>query len=258
MKKAAILSATVFALSATSAYAEPFSGPFIGIDLGYDQFEGQELESSKESGNSGTATYSYEGFSKEDGRSANGLNGGIFVGIDGRINSKLFAGVELRAGISNAKYAETYSEKGSYTDTAFPNDNYSYDESGKASLRAKESFSATARVGYLLNDSTGIYLRGGIVQTRFKLSDSDEFAVADDADGDPIYRKSIKDSNVGLLYGAGLETALGENTSLRVEYNIAQYGGVFKKLHAYNNEEGDASSTKVSNHQVRLGLAYRF
>lgn len=247
----AYFTAAVAALAvAAPAHASTFDGPFIGVDIGYDHAEVQTSSSFEET----FGTMTFTGADHEDGRSANGLAGGIFAGYDANFGGKFFGGVEARVGLSDAKASEKSSF--SFTDTANPGSNDSGSE--KASAELRESFSATVRLGYLLNESTGIYLRGGIVETRFKLKDTDGILVGFDADDEGIYKNSVKDTNTGFLYGAGLETAVTGNTSLRVEYNVTQYGGVFKKLNNLDLGVGETSKTEVTNHQVRLAVAYTF
>lgn len=186
-KFAAIASASLLAFVATPAMAEPFSGPYVGLEAGLDSYEvqaGDEL----------------------DGLSGNGVAGAVYAGYDLPVSPSTFVGIEAKAALSAAEItADTGTD-------AF-------------SASAKETFGATARLGAMLNDSTGLYARAGWENTRFKLA----------ANG-----VSESDRDDALVLGAGLETRFGEATSFRVEYTYADY------------------SDFIKNNAVRAGVSYRF
>lgn len=141
-----------------------------------------------------------------NGISGNGVVGGVFAGYDVSFGN-LFAGVEGEVSLSDARI--------------------SYDDGFDAlQARAKESFGASARLGAKINDSTGLYARAGWVNTKLKARENGALL--------------FSDSNDGLVLGAGVETGLANNTSLRVEYNYADYNDFLK------------------NNSVRAGVAVRF
>lgn len=182
-----VLLAAAAAAVATPAMAEPFAGPYVGAEVGVDNFE------SKAAG--------------LDGLSANGIVGGVYAGYDLPLGSNLFAGVEANASLSGAK---------STID----------DGTDVTRVKARESYGASARVGYMLNDSTALYGRAGWTNTKFKVSVNGVSAGSDDDDA--------------LALGAGVETRVGGNASLRLEYTRVDY------------------SDFVKNNQVRAGIGYRF
>src|SRR5690606_2432362 len=132
--------------------------------------------------------------------------------------------------------------------------------------RARESFSATARLGYLLNDKTGLYIRGGVAKTKLKGTNDNGFDVSYDPIEDEfgkVYEAS--DNNTGLVLGGGLETTLSNNLALRIEYNFTDYGNVFdnltQQMSAADSVYFDADTNynfKLKTQQARVGLAYRF
>lgn len=192
-KFAVIASASFLALAATPAMAEPFSGPYIGIEAGLDSYEVQ-------------AGDVFADGDHYDGLSGNGVVGALFAGYDLPVSPSTFVGIEAKAALSAAEItADTGTD-------AF-------------SASAKETFGATARLGAMLNDNTGLYARAGWENTRFKLA----------ADG-----VSESDRDDALVLGAGLETRFGDATSFRVEYTYADY------------------SDFIKNNSVRAGVAYRF
>lgn len=192
------LAAVSAALLVTSpALAEPFNGFYVGAGLGYDNFE-MKADDFFTPGDS------------FDGVSGNGIAGSVFAGYDFAFGGAAFGGIEVGAELSGAK--------ASYDDTI-----------DALSVKAKESWLASARLGAKVNDSTGLYAKAGWINTKFKgtlngFSDSDR----EDA----------------IFYGAGLETGLGSNSSLRVEYMIRDYGSV--------------GGIDVKNGQVQTGVSFRF
>lgn len=192
-KFAVIASASFLALAATPAMAEPFSGPYVGVEAGLDSYEVQ-------------ADDVFAAGDHYDGLSGNGVVGAVFAGYDLPLGTSAFVGVEGKAALSAAEITVDTGED------AF-------------TVGAKETFGATARLGAMLNDSTGIYGRAGWESTRFKAELNGE--------GD-------SDRDDALVLGAGLETRFGDATSFRVEYTYADY------------------SDFIKNNSVRAGVAYRF
>src|SRR5690606_22234846 len=129
--------AAIGALSAaTPALAQPFAGPFVGVQVGLDNYELQDADV-------------FAPGDKYDGFSGNGVVGGVYAGYDMPLGDTLFAGVEVNASLSGAKMT--------YDDTA-----------DTLTLKAKESYGATARLGAMLNNSTALYAKAGWVNTEFK------------------------------------------------------------------------------------------
>jgi len=187
------LAAVATLTAATPAMAQVFSGPYVGVEFGLDNYEGQGEDV-------------FVAGDKFDGLSGNGAVGGVYAGYDIPLGATLFAGIEAQASLSGAKVT--------YDDTV-----------DSLTLKAKESFGASARLGAMLNDSTALYAKAGWVNTKFKgtingFSDSDR----DDA----------------LVLGGGIETRVGAGTSIRLEYSYADY------------------SDFVKNNQIKAGVAFRF
>src|SRR5690606_7178637 len=102
----------------------------------------------------------------------------------------------------------------------------SYDDTVDAlSIRAKETFGATARAGVMLNDSTGVYARAGWANTKFKAN---------------LNGVSDSDNDDALVLGAGLQSRVGTAASVRVEYVRTDYDDF------------------VKNNAVLAGLAFHF
>lgn len=182
------------------ALAQPFSGPYIGVGINYDNYEVK-------------ASDVFTVGDELDGLSGNGIAGSVFAGYDMPFGDNFFAGIEVGADLSDAS--------ATFNDTV-----------NVLTVRAKESLLASVRVGGMLNDNTGLYARGGYINTRFK-------ATANGA--------SDSDREDGFLYGAGLETRVGSNASIRIEYSIRDYG-----------DAGLGNGFSVKNGQVQAGLSFRF
>lgn len=213
MKKAIIFAIAATAFT-TPALAEPFSGFHAGIEAGHDAYE-VKAEDVLIAGPDFTVS--------ADGLSGNGLVGGVFAGYDFALTNSFFAGVEASINTSGAKISA------SATDGV---------DSISAAVKARESLGLSARLGGMLNDSTGLYARLGWARTKFKV----EF------DGTTIGH----DHQDAFQYGAGIETRIGDHASLRVEYTRLDYGS------AGLNALFGVSGIHVNNDQVRAGASYRF
>ncbi|AKM09104.1 outer membrane protein [Croceicoccus naphthovorans] len=205
------------ACSVTSvAHAETFSGPFVGVSVSRDAYEvkAEDLDL-------GGAVIS------ADGISGNGFAGGIYAGYDYLIGSNVFFGVEANANLSGASMLVAYDD--------------GFDEFG-AKIKAKEGFGLSGRLGYKVADRTGIYARAGWQTTKFKASASQN--------GTTLFSDS--DWQDAFVYGGGIETALGANATIRVEYLNEDYGS------AGINSGFGINGIRVDNGKVALGLSYGF
>jgi outer membrane immunogenic protein len=146
-----------------------------------------------------------------DGLSANGAVAGVYTGYDYAFGTKGFVGGEISADLSGAETTLKL-----------------FDLEIKA--KAKGSFGISGRIGTMVNDTTGVYGRLGWVNTKF------ETVVDGDTNGK---------TESGVTYGVGVETVLNTKTSLRAEYNIADYGDILDGLN-------------VKNSQFKVGVSYRF
>ena len=125
--------AATAAVVATPAMAAPFAGPYVGVELGLDNYEVQ-------------AEDIFAPGDEFDGLSGNGIVGGVFAGYDVAVGNA-FIGLEAKASLSDAS--------ATYDDTV-----------DSLTVRAKETFGATARAGVMLNESTGVFARAGWAATR--------------------------------------------------------------------------------------------
>ncbi len=215
MKKIFVAAAVCAAATSMPAFAQVFSGPFIGAQLSRDAFE-VKTEGTDIGG----------GALSLDGISANGVGGGVYAGYDYAFSDAAFFGVEANLNLSSASASAKVEFEG---------------DSIGAKIQARESFGASARLGYMIADGTALYARGGWQSTKFKLSVN--------AGGDGFTAKDTQDA---LVYGAGLETRIGAQASIRVEYLIEDFGS------AGLNRDLDINGIRVDNNKLSLGVSYRF
>lgn len=194
---AALLGAAGFA---TVASAEPFDGPFVGVQAGWEQTD------------VGTASTPLGDLAI--GRSNDTVTGGVFAGYDYKLTPKIVAGVE--AGI-NLTDSDDLTRTAGGTSIA---------------IDPERSLDLTARLGYLVTDTTLVYARGGYSNVRAESARTTAAGtLSDTANRD------------GWLLGAGVERALSPTISSRLEYRYTDLS------------DGDG---KFDRHQLLLGIAYRF
>lgn len=135
MKIILTLAAVVAAATSMPALAAPFSGPYIGAQVGSDNYN------IKVTGTGGTSF---------DGIAATGVEGGVFAGFDVPLGSSLFIGAEASALWSGADATVTM---------------------GGTALEAKThtTYGASGRLGVKLGEHTALYGRAGWSDSHFKL-----------------------------------------------------------------------------------------
>jgi outer membrane immunogenic protein len=144
----------------------------------------------------------------------NSVTGGIFAGYDKTLNERFVLGAE--AGLDFASDDEA---QASVLGTSY-------------SVDPKYSIDLTARAGYLVNPQTLLYVRGGYTNARTRTTVTNALGIQADSDNQD-----------GWLAGAGVERAISNNLSARLEYR-------YSKLTA-----GDG---KDQRNRVLAGLSYRF
>lgn len=108
-----------------------------------------------------------------------------------------------------------------------------------SSFSTGNSFDIGARMGLLANESTLIYLSGGFSTMKVKQKTtytsssavgSKDSVYGDDISSDNYYyfsdTKSSSTYKPGYFLGAGMETKLSDNVSMKLEYRYANYGTV--------------------------------
>lgn len=249
---------------ATSASAQLFSGPYVGFDIGHDNFQVKDFDSGHSVYEGSNYTEEYTTVDNNGKNGGNGISGSLYAGYDMRIGSKFFVGVEARASLSNAKHQSEYAYS-EYEYDSTDNSEYNYESLYKS--KVKESFALSARAGYMLNDNTGIYVRGGLTHANMSYSDMDSYKYFENGqlEDEDLYLRSGSDKALGYTVGGGLETALSDKFSLRAEYNMARYNNAWKELNAqYMQDDLDNGTlesyyrTDAALYTARIGISYRF
>jgi outer membrane immunogenic protein len=130
---------------ASAASAEPFNGPFVGVQAGWNQ---------DDVGTPSTAL----GDVPVDG-SQDSFSGGVFAGYDYKVSPRVVIGAE--AGIQFG------------ADDSIVRDG----SAALVTVDPKRSLDLTARAGYLVTDNTLLYARGGYTNARVRTSIEDAAGV---------------------------------------------------------------------------------
>ncbi len=184
----------------TAAQAEPFNGPYVGVQAGWSQ---DDL---------GTPSTPLGDVAVD--RSRDSFSGGVFAGYDVKVSPNVVLGAE--AGLQVAADDRISRDTGSALVTVDP----------------KRAIDLTARAGYLVNDDTLLYARGGYTNARVRTAVQDAAGL-----------RSVSADRDGWLVGGGVERAISDNVSARLEYRYSDLG------------EGDG---RFDRHQALFGISYRF
>ena len=185
--------AGVVTLATSPAQADTFDGPYVGVQAGWDRNE--------------------IGIDDVDISNDSLLIGG-YAGYNFKIAERVVLGAE--AGISTA--VDDSFGLSTATETLTFDPRFSYDLS--------------ARAGYLVNERTLAYVRGGLAGTRLRISFDDG--------ADPFSETGYVE---GWQIGGGVEHALTDKLSARVEYRYSDLG------------QGDL---EYDRHQALVGVSYNF
>ena len=230
----------------TSAPTDGWSGPYIGINLGYGQGTLTSTGYGHEAGYSGSGCDAYASIDGDcivdPQQTKNSMNGGIQFGYNW-LSGKAVFGVE--ADIQSEAIKST-SGLGYYDSTFLIDEGHTLTASvdGFATFRV--------RAGFLVNDSLLAYLTGGVAISHMKGSFDDGATAEEQQD----FGKAAL--ALGYAVGAGAEYKLDSNWSVKGEYlhiNTSQ------NLEAgFNADESEYYSFKseASEDIFRIGLNYHF
>ncbi|SMQ63609.1 outer membrane immunogenic protein [Altererythrobacter xiamenensis] len=185
---------------AVPAQAETFDGPYVGVLAGYNRAEVADR------------TIEAQPIDAEVSREALVLGG--YAGYNYKVNDRLVIGAE--AGFSGA----------------FDDELRAQSAGGSVTIDPRYSFDLSARAGYLVNDKTLVYVRGGYANSRVRTT-----LVSDDG------TTRASDNLDGWLVGGGVERALTDRISARLEYRYTDLG----------NNGG-----QYDQHQALVGISYNF
>jgi outer membrane immunogenic protein len=146
--------ALVAFFSAGTAMAEPFDGPYVGLQAGYEA-----NDVSNPTTELGVMTY-------DDSQGS--FTGGIYAGFDKKVTSNLVLGAEAGFGLAS-------------------NDSFDGTIGGSAaSISPDWSLDLTARAGYLLDSKSLLYVRGGYENDRIEATalDANSFRLSESENRD--------------------------------------------------------------------------
>ncbi|MBK5927341.1 outer membrane protein [Rhodobaculum claviforme] len=118
-------------------------------------------------------------------------------------------------------------------------------------LRPRTIYSAAGRVGLMTSDSTMVYGLLGVSQARFRASGSATAGTDTLLDGGYKWKQS------GPVIGAGIETRLADNMTLRMEYRYYRLGTQNIINEQFLGTTLDAGS-RTSIQTVQAGVNWRF
>ncbi|MDR5907012.1 porin family protein [Franzmannia qiaohouensis] len=137
----------------------------------------------------------WQGGSFSQDYSVSGLAGGLFAGARFDVTPKVFLAPEVNIGTSNA-------------DGGWTNGSGNFFE-----FEAKNSYGFAVLTGYSLADATDVYARLGYQRTKFEATSG----------GPNLDNASASDTFGGFRYGVGMETAIGAQTALRLDWSQTRY-----------------------------------
>lgn len=164
-----------------------------------------------------------------------GFLGGLYAGYNKQLNNNVVLGVDADLNIANIK-----GEGSDYFDYTHGDIYGAYPSS-----KMKWNGAVRARLGYAY-DRIMPYIAGGVSFGEYKFDLQDTF------DGFMLF--SEKSTKTGWNIGAGVDYAVTDNIILRAEYRYTDFGS--KTFHGLWYE--DTGKIKLSTHDVRVGVAYKF
>ncbi len=205
---------TLMAFNMPATAGSGFDGPYIGAQIGFGK---TSADSNYEPGTSGNTAFS-------SSNSMSGLNGGIFAGYGKIIKDKFWLGGELSYSRSSADYNAS--------------------NSGVAiTLEQSQTFEASIRPGYLVQDDTLLYGRLGFVKTKFD---------ATATDGTNSFSGS--ETLNGFRLGLGAEKIVKDNISLRLDGSYTNYED-YSVSDATTQEKATLDAGEIL---FRIGTSFRF
>lgn len=177
-------------------------------------------------------------YDKNDNLAGQGIFGGGVIGYQWTFANQFNLALELNGSLSSLRY------HGAYEDNSLA-------ETSSGTFTLNRSFGVSFLPGYAVVPRAILYARLGVVRGRFNYQETKLFA-----------NQSAEVNQTewlnGYIYGLGVETAMTENISLRVEYDRINY-------QTYTNQtfpmpSGQKRTIKLTPfaNQMNLELLYRF
>lgn len=217
--------AVVYNEPAAPVIADKFSwtGGYIGANAGYAKAKAPLRNTNYNDDYTDATDYDPDGFF-----------GGLYTGYNKQFDNNVVVGIDADLNIANIK-----SEGGDYY-SEYLNGVWPFIPSSKM----KWNGAVRARLGYAY-DRVLPYIAGGVSFGEYEIG----LRFLNDR---PIF--SEKTTMTGWNIGGGVEYAATDHLILRAEYRYTDFGS--KTFH--NLAEVDVNKIKLSTHDFRVGLAYKF
>lgn len=254
-------------VSTSAAQANDFSGFRVEVQSGLDAASAKADYFSQDSIDGIDGIDTNDDYSSSERKNLTGIFYGIGAGYDAEISPNIIAGIEGSINFSNSKFQGQYVQNGTTVHYHDEDDNiydeYDYTNIGK--MKSKRDIGIDARLGYKVNTSTLIYVKGGYVNGRFNLSGSKFLANENNNYSSSPSPYSYSKNLDGYRVGAGLETLLGNNVFTKLEYRYTNFKNFSSKyihtdLEHYTGEFASTQTNTIglSRHQLAAGLGIRF
>ena len=203
------LAAALAMVACAPAHAEVFNGGHIGIQAGA---ESNRIDSEAAFAGQGLGSVAV------DKKSQTAATIGITLGYDSVIGDSFVLGGEIAGTFSTGGNRQTLLFSSAPTSPV--NINY----------KSEFTLEATLRAGFLVGHNTLLYARAGYANSKLK----------SDASSGGVSLGNISGNNNGIVFGGGVEHALSEKISARLEYKHFEMKG------------------PVTREQVIVGVGYSF
>ncbi len=215
-----------------------FSGWRIGSFIGYSQTHVKSADTLKTDYNVNNMLAMNGTYTKA---SLSGRNARIgFYGEYGHQHKSRYLGVEAEGilqNIKNSKKTDTPQAAGVAS-------------SHNITATLKDTYALSLKGGYVFNPDSLIYLKAGIIFSRWNISSQYPYLIGNPLVNPATYTTSKR--QFGLLLGTGIEKALNDNLIAGAEVSYAQY----KKI-SYSHPHMNQSSISPSAFSFNLKLSYK-
>ncbi len=206
---------------------DAFTGPYAGVQLGYG-LTNTTITGDHRDQNNGPFEFNAD-------FAAHGFTPGVFAGY-GYNWRRLFLALELEAEINSLEWQHNRDTPGG---------------GGRDfSVEVKETMGIAGKLGYILENGTLLYIRGGGVRTEFNSRYAKGNNRANDIDRE--------DSLTGLRLGLGAEVPFSQHAFIRLDYTHTVYEPYDIVTNHGNGSNRDEVTYDTTSDLVRLGVGVRF
>jgi len=223
--KRIILATTCFLPFAALA-AGPFDGPYLGAYAGYGWAEDKGIGHMQNTGAVNGWTHKPE---------PKGALFGLMGGYNWQLNNGFVLGIEADLEGRSGYDDKVYQKDDGVTDTDF-----------KAASRIKSAASLRGRVGYAVTREALVFATAGYAYAKVDRTWYDLTI--------PVEKESHSNAQGGWTAGLGLDYALNDKLSARLEYRHTDYGTQKVKANLW----GEIYKQDLREDTLRIGLNYQF